>query len=119
MASVVPPGNSVGKLISAGFIKLVNESSPCSPPITNCKISTPFARKPKRPTPPTKPVTVPLEFTAKVRGIMSALPKMQPELGHCRSLANLPCEESPFSTPGSAFAVMSCVGTASISPRPI
>jgi hypothetical protein len=67
----------------------------------------------------TKLVTVSLEFTAKVRGIMLTLPEMQRVLGHCSSLANLPSDESPFSTLGSAFAVMSCVGTASINPRPI
>jgi hypothetical protein len=42
-AVMVPPGNRVGKLISAGLNKLVNESSPCRPPTANCRISTPFA----------------------------------------------------------------------------
>src|SRR5437868_4994253 len=50
-------GKRVGKLISAGLIRLVSPSSPCSPPIINCRISTPLARSPKRPTPPTNPVT--------------------------------------------------------------
>src|SRR5215469_3549644 len=53
MASVVPPGNRVGKTISAPLNKPVNESSPCRPPTMNCRISTPFARSPKRPGPPT------------------------------------------------------------------
>ena len=57
--SVVGPvvGNSVGKLISLLSMRLVNESSPCAPPIMNCNISAPLDRSPKRPMPPTKPVT--------------------------------------------------------------
>jgi hypothetical protein len=121
--SVFPPGNKVGKLISAGLSRLVNESSPCRPPTINCKISTPFARNPNRPTPPTKPVTVPalfpLVFTAKLRGIILATPEMQPVLLHPSALTKLPSDEAPFSTLGSAYAVISVVGTASISPRPM
>ena len=90
----------------------------------NCRISTPFARSPKRAGPPTKPVTVPFcrsvfaACTVKLRGIMLALPEMQPAAGHCSAGAKLPSEDWPFWTPP-AFAVISAVGTASISPRPI
>jgi len=40
-----------GSALSASGVlaRLVNESSPCSPPVTNCRISTPLARNPKRP----------------------------------------------------------------------
>src|SRR5262249_60051830 len=67
-------GNRVGKLISAVFSALVSPTSPCMPPTTNCRTSTPLARNPNRPGIP--------ETKLAVGGIMLALPEMHPMLGH-------------------------------------
>src|SRR5262249_55331399 len=108
-------GNRVGKLISAVFSALVRPTSPCMPPTTNCSTSTPLARNPKRHGDP--------ETKLAVVGIVLALPETQPMSLHpsCLAILGLKSEEppsAPFSIAGSVYSSKSCVGTASISPKP-
>ena len=120
--SVVRPvlGNRVGGAISLSFIKLVNDSSPCRPPMTNCRISTPFARNPNGPPHRQTRSNCHWHLCLRLRcGDDFGRREMQSPR-HPRDAAKLPSDELwPCESSGFAFAKISAVGTASISPRPI